>query len=106
MGQVTRFQGRNTTIEEYTQDVVRYIYHRTAVVVHDKRRHVVTLDSGGWRTPTTKTRMNQASYQFDLGFTVHQKNYEWFVVTKAGKFVFQRGMRIDMTTGKILPERN
>ena len=39
----------------------------------------VILDSGGWRTPTTKLRMNQASRQFGLGFHVYQKNFDWFV---------------------------
>lgn len=99
MSQSTKFRGVATTIER-DGDEDRYIYHHTAVVVHDRLRHIITLDSGGWRTATTKTRMNQASFEFDLGFTVHQKAYEWYVVTKAGKLVFERGMRIDMATGK------
>ena len=28
---------------------------------------------------TTKARMNQVSSQFDLGYYVFQKNFEWFV---------------------------
>ncbi len=104
MGQVTKFQGRSTRVER-TDDYDYYIYHDTTVVRHDKRHHVVTLDTGGYRTMTTKTRMNQCAWENDLDFHVHQKNYEWYVVTKAGKFVFRRGMRIDLTTGKILKER-
>ena len=41
----------------------------------------VTLDSGGWETVTTKRKMNQASRQFGLGFSVYQRDYIWFVDT-------------------------
>ena len=105
MSQNTVFRGVATRIER-SDDIDRYIYHRTAVVVHDKRRHVVTLDNGGHHTMTSKTRMNQMAWQTNLDFHVHQHDYNWFVVTKAGKFPFQNGMRIDLTTGKPLPERN
>lgn len=104
MSQNTVFRGRSTT-REIVGDVIYYRYHNTTVVEHDTRRHIVTLRNGGYRTVTTKLRMNQASYQYDLGFTVHQKNFEWFVVTKAGKVVFRSGMRIDLTTGKVMGER-
>ena len=42
------------------------------------RENAIILDTGGWFTPTTKTRMNQTSNAFGLGFQVYQKNYEWF----------------------------
>jgi hypothetical protein len=46
-------------------------YHSTCVVEFDK--DVIKLCTGGWRTATTKTRMNQASNQFGLGYSVYQK---------------------------------
>ncbi len=52
-------------------------YHATTVVKFNYEQ--ITLNSGGWRTSTTKNRMNQISNQFDLGFYVYQKNFEWFV---------------------------
>ena len=39
----------------------------------------VTLNSDGWQTVTTKRKMNQAARQFGLGFSVFQKNHDWFV---------------------------
>lgn len=53
------------------------VYQNTEVVnvTSDK----ITLNTGGWFTNTTKTRMNQTSNQFGLGFSVYQKNYRWFV---------------------------
>lgn len=40
----------------------------------------VTLNSGSWRTVTTKRKLHQASQQFALGFTVSQVKGEWFVI--------------------------
>mgnify|MGYP003442670518 CR=1 FL=1 len=42
----------------------------------------VTLDSGGWRTVTTKRKMNQASNQFALRFCVFQRKGDWYVDIK------------------------
>jgi len=52
-------------------------YHNTDVVAVNNGK--ITLKTGGWWTNTTKTRMNQASNQFGLGFHVYQKAGEWFV---------------------------
>ena len=39
----------------------------------------VLLNTGGWHTATTKTRMNQTSNEFELGYHVYQKDFEWFI---------------------------
>lgn len=66
-------------------------YHSTAVVRFTA--DTVTLDSGHWRTATTKTRMNQASRQFDLGYSVNQKNGGWSVTIRNGAVLpFSDGM--------------
>ena len=52
-------------------------YHKTQVVKASAEE--IILNTGGWFTPTTKTRMNQASNQFDLGFHVYQKTHQWYV---------------------------
>ena len=69
-------------------------YHDTDVVSFDA--DTVILRTGGWETATTKLRMNQASYQFNLGFTVYAKNREWFVRYCDGEesIRFENGMRI------------
>jgi hypothetical protein len=66
----------NAILDNITGEItVRY--HSTDVV--KVRGGIITLDSGGWRTNTTKTRMNQASNAFSLGFKVHQKDFDWYV---------------------------
>jgi hypothetical protein len=62
-------------------------YHYTPVVKFN--RHEIVLDTGGWATVTTKLRMNQASNQYDLGYQVYQKNYDWFVDYKGETIKFK-----------------
>ena len=56
-----------------------YHYHNTAVVTAWDDGRIV-LCTGGWRTTTTKTAMNQAAKQFGLGFGVCQEKGEWYVL--------------------------
>lgn len=76
---------------EDNETIVRY--HRTDVVKFNK--DYIILNSGGWLTITTKTRMNQASNQYKLGFYVFQKNHEWFVDHKGNIFNFFDGMYLE-----------
>lgn len=69
--------GKHATNIINNGDMIAIIYHSTPVVSFDAEK--IILNSGGWRTATTKTRMNQTSKQFDLGFRVYQKNFDWFI---------------------------
>jgi hypothetical protein len=67
-----------TTIATDAEGIMRVTYHSTPVVtIYPSGR--IDLDTGGWFTPTTKTRMNQASNQFGLRFYVYQKDSRWYV---------------------------
>jgi len=57
-------------------------YHGTPVAAFGDKEIILTTN--GWYTPTTKTRMNQASAQFNLGFQVFQKKWQWYVAYKNG----------------------
>lgn len=61
-------------------------YHWTNVVSFNE--DTITLNTGGFETNTTKTRMNQTSNQFNLGFRVYQKNFDWFVEYNGKTFEF------------------
>jgi hypothetical protein len=55
-------------------------YHSTDVASrHDDGR--IVLRTGGWRTVTTKKRMNQALEVFGSPYRVYQRKGEWFVST-------------------------
>ncbi len=77
-------------------------YHNTVVVSFD--RETVTLDSGGYRTATTKTRMNQAASQFGLGFLVFQKGGDWYVRPRelGGDLDFHDGITFNYLTGTVI----
>jgi len=89
--------------EEGGQTIVSY--HKTDVVKFTKK--VITLNSGGWKTATTKNRMVQASNQFGLGFSVFQKQGGWFVDPDTSDIMseivaFSDGMTIDRLTGEVV----
>ena len=89
MGQMQKIGQVATTVRTVNDpargDVTTVVYHNTIVVQFD--RDAVKLDHGGWDTPTTKVRMNQASNQFDLGFHVSQMDFDWYVNTPAGEVI-------------------
>ena len=77
----------------YTEDgSTRVIYHETRVVQFNA--DLIVLDSGGWRTSTTKTRMNQTSQEYSLGYFVFQKDFDWFVRFEGKTFDFEDGMEV------------
>jgi len=51
-------------------------YHQTQVVRFNNEE--IVLKTGGWKTATTKTRMNQTSNQFGLGYYVKQVGGNWY----------------------------
>lgn len=65
--------GNNTYAYIELDDSVAIELHGTKVVVIHPDDSV-TLNSGGWRTSTTKDRINKYS-----PVSVYQKNYEWFL---------------------------
>jgi hypothetical protein len=87
MSQTQRVSGVATSIRREGNDMcVRY--HNTDVVRFDDPRLKIVLNTGGWKTATTKTRMNQASNQFGLGYQVSQKKGDWFVDYKGKTIPF------------------
>jgi hypothetical protein len=67
-------------------------YHSTAVVKFDPKN--IILNSGGWHTASTRTRMNQTSNQFNLGFTVFQKSFSWYVQHNGKTVDFSDNMKL------------
>ena len=78
-----------TTVSRDRDGALRVVYHRTAVVTIAPTGAIV-LDHGGWKTATTKTRMNQASNQLSLGYCVYQKDHNWFVSFKGRDIAFDQ----------------
>ena len=89
-----------TTI--FTDDNTTYvIYHSTAVVkFYDKgKTERIILNSGGWETKTTKDRMNQTAQEYNLNYSVYQKDYIWYVNYGNKIYQFQDKMQLKFTYG-------
>ena len=82
MGQTLTVGTRATRISQHGDNTI-ISYHSTPVVTFDSKW--ILLNTGGWFTPTTKVRMNQASNQFDLKYHVYQKDFTWYVTTPQGE---------------------
>ena len=74
-------------------------YHSTVIVEFDA--DCIILRTGGWKTVTTKRKMNQAANQFGLGYRVFQQDGNWFVRRPdGGDMPFDRAeLMIDRRTG-------
>jgi superfamily I DNA and RNA helicase len=87
---------RATTVVTEGKDCQVCYYHQTGVVKWDN--NLVCLNSGGYRTHTTKTRMNEVSEHYNLGFSVFQKKGQWFVEIADGTIMpFSDNMIISYT---------
>lgn len=85
---------RATTVFDDGEGFMACVYHQTKVVRWS--RDTVVLNSNGFQTATTKTRMNEVSQEYGLGYHVFQKDHEWYVELPSGKVVdFNDGMRIE-----------
>ena len=100
MGQTHTISRNNTNISRQGDDQIIVRLYDTDIVTIDRihaksdvgaqvlnrwdtgwRRNLlrITLDSGDWRTVTTKARINQVASQYGLGFRVTQDKGKWWV---------------------------
>lgn len=89
----------STTVANDDNGNTALTYHQTKVVVWNAEQ--ITLNSGGYRTATTKHRMMEASTVFNLGFFVWQVKGEWIVKFGDKEFPFNDGMILDRVTGEV-----
>jgi len=61
-------------------------------VIMYRRGSKMFLNSGGWKTRHTKNCLNDV---LPYGFSVYQKNFEWFLNTPEGTIPFKDNMEID-----------
>lgn len=88
MSQTQEVRGVKTAVFVDDEGMTRVIYRGNCVVAFDQDK--IVLDTCGWPTHTTRTRMNQASNQFALGYRVYQKDFRWYVEIDGMKLPLQR----------------
>ena len=68
------------------------VLHRTAIAVYDHNTQALKLNTGGWYSVTTKSRLN-AILQGLIGCaSVYQKNFNWFLNYNNQTHDFMDGM--------------
>ena len=55
------------------------VLHRTAIAVYDHKNQALKLNSGGYTTNTTKSRLNAILDEVMYGAKVFQKNWDWYL---------------------------
>ncbi len=56
---------------------IEVIVHNTVIVMIEPDANRINLYSGGFRTATTKSRINAVLTNLSDGCSIFQKNYEW-----------------------------
>lgn len=69
---------RNTTVRREGDDVVVTL-HNTDIVRVETDRGQARLQAGGWRTVTTKKRINEALQALGSTLSVWQDDHAWYV---------------------------
>ena len=69
-----------------------YLYSNLIAMVGDTW---LELFDGGYKSATTKSRLNAILQAHSNGEYVYQKNFDWFVSTKDGEVAFGNGIKLD-----------
>jgi hypothetical protein len=55
------------------------VLHRTAIAVYDHNTQALKLNTGGWYSVTTKSRLNAILQELITGASVFQRDFNWFL---------------------------
>ena len=68
------------------------VLHRTAIAVYDHNTNALKLNTGGWYSVTTKSRLNAILQELIGCACVYQKNFNWFLSYNNSTHDFNDGM--------------
>ena len=74
---MTNLSKKTATSVRHDNGAIICRYHNTDIVKVEAG--TVTLNSGGWRTVTTKRRMNQCFEEWGIPLRIFQSNFEWYI---------------------------
>ena len=86
-----KLYGNNTLIVAYADGTSAVRFHDTDVVTFSADESTATLNTGGFRTNTTKERINGTLRAFGFCAYIFQKKYVWYI---ADGVQFVNGMQI------------
>ena len=84
-----------TTFDNTIENCFVYL-HGNHIATYNYEDKELTLFDGGWQSNTTKSRLNALCYELATGFSVIQKNWDWFVSDFQNTVVdFTDGITVD-----------
>lgn len=98
-GRSSRQLANNTTVEVDEDGTIAVRLHATRILAFHPDGSF-TVDSGGWRTVTTKQRLNAL---MPAGYRISSEQHAWRISTPDGVFDFEDGDRwnIDETQAAV-----
>ena len=70
----------NTSVEYNSNtNCSTVVLYNTAIATYDHNLKAVKLNSGGYQTVTTKSRLNAILQGLIVGASVFQKNFDWYL---------------------------
>ena len=71
----------SNTFVEYNESTncSTVVLHRTAIAVYDHNTQALKLNTGGWHSVTTISRLNAILSELIAGASVFQKNFDWYL---------------------------
>ena len=84
----------SNTFVEYNSntDCSTIVLHRTAIATYDHKNQALKLNTGGWSTVTTKSRLNAILSELIAGASVFQKQFNWYLNYNNQTHDFNDGM--------------
>ena len=73
-------------------DCSTIVLHRTAIAVWDHKNQALKLNTGGWYSVTTKSRLNAILQELITGARVFQRDFNWFLSYNNQTHDFMDGM--------------
>ena len=90
------FSSGNTTVVQH-RDNMEVFLHGNHIATVCKISMDLRIFDGGWRSNTTKSRLNALLDEFDYGSFVFQKNWQWFFARN-----FNPSHKVDFTSGMVI----
>lgn len=97
----------NNTYARLEEDSIYIRLHNTDIITVTQRG-IVTLNSGGWRTSTTKERLNSCLNKLNLPARVSQERGQWYLYDisrgwdNAPRYVYADNMTIMQDNGTLI----
>ena len=74
------FSKSNTRVEyNENSNCSTVVLHRTAIATYDHNTQALKLNTGGWHSVTTKSRLNAILQELITGARVFQKQFDWYL---------------------------